>query len=107
MGSERPDARALLDSTGESGKRSRFRHRGEIREASKRGDLGPCSYTALDVACTNDLTPSLREFESKVSPGKTTGVLAIIEGTRFWVREDALNKDKNIIDPDVSPPIVM
>jgi flavin reductase (DIM6/NTAB) family NADH-FMN oxidoreductase RutF len=44
---------------------------------------------------------SLREFESKGTPGKKTGVLAIIEGTRFWVREDALNKDKNLIDPAV------
>jgi flavin reductase (DIM6/NTAB) family NADH-FMN oxidoreductase RutF len=44
---------------------------------------------------------STREFESKVTAGKKTGVLAIIEGTRFWVREDALNKEKNIIDPAV------
>jgi hypothetical protein len=46
---------------------------------------------------------SLREFESRGTPGKKTGVLAVIEGTRFWVREDALNKEKNLIDPAVSP----
>ena len=46
-----------------------------------------------------------KEFESKVTPGKKTGVLAIIEGTRFWVREDALNKDKNIIDPSIMRPM--
>lgn len=47
---------------------------------------------------------STREFESKnpATPGKKTGVLAIVEGTRFWAREDAINGDKNIIDPAVS-----
>jgi flavin reductase (DIM6/NTAB) family NADH-FMN oxidoreductase RutF len=44
---------------------------------------------------------STREFESKATPGKKTGVLAIIEGTRFWVREDAINEEKTIIDPAV------
>jgi len=47
---------------------------------------------------------STREFESKGTPGKKTSVLAIIEGTRFWVREDAINEDRNIIDPAVSRP---
>jgi len=45
---------------------------------------------------------STREFESRATPGKKTGVLAVIEGTRFWVREDAINEEKNIIDPNVS-----
>lgn len=48
---------------------------------------------------------SLREFESKVTPGKKTAVLAVIEGTRFWVREDAINAERNIIDPAVLRPI--
>lgn len=43
-----------------------------------------------------------KEFESRAEPGKKTGVLAILEGVRFWAREDALNEDKNLIDPDVS-----
>ena len=42
-----------------------------------------------------------KEFESKAHPGTKTGVLAIIEGVRFWVREDAINEDKNLIDPAV------
>ena len=46
-----------------------------------------------------------KEFESRVTPGKKTGVLAIIEGVRFWVREDAINEEKNIIDPEVLRPI--
>ncbi|KAG0646967.1 Uncharacterized protein D0Z07_6323 [Hyphodiscus hymeniophilus] len=48
---------------------------------------------------------STREFESKGTPGKKTGVLAIVEGTRFWVREDAINEEKNIIDPAVLRPM--
>ncbi len=46
-----------------------------------------------------------KEFESRATPGKKTGVLAIIEGTRFWVREDAINADRNIIDPAILRPM--
>ena len=46
-----------------------------------------------------------REFDSKATPGKKTGVLAIIEGTRFWVREDAINADRNLIDPAILRPM--
>ena len=43
-----------------------------------------------------------KEFESRATPGKKTGVLAIIEGVRFWAREDAINEEGNLIDPGVS-----
>lgn len=46
-----------------------------------------------------------QEFESRVQPGKKTGVLAVIEGVHFWVREDAINEDKNLIDPAVLRPV--
>ncbi|KAK4505792.1 hypothetical protein PRZ48_003757 [Zasmidium cellare] len=46
-----------------------------------------------------------KEFESRATPGKKTGVLAIIEGVRFWAREDAINKDKNLIDPQILRPM--
>jgi flavin reductase (DIM6/NTAB) family NADH-FMN oxidoreductase RutF len=46
-----------------------------------------------------------QEFESKREKGKTTGTLAVIEGLKFWVREDAINEDKNLIDPAVLRPI--
>lgn len=46
-----------------------------------------------------------REFESKATPGKKTGVMATLEGVRFWAREDALNEDRNLIDPDVLRPM--
>lgn len=48
---------------------------------------------------------STQEFESRVTPGKKTAVLAIIEGVRFWAREDAINEDHSLIDPTVLSPI--
>lgn len=48
---------------------------------------------------------STQEFESRATPGKKTGVLAIVEGVRFWVREDALNEDKNLVDPAILRPV--
>lgn len=46
-----------------------------------------------------------KEFESRGTPGKKTGVLAIIEGIRFWAREDAINDDWNQLDPNVLRPM--
>jgi len=46
-----------------------------------------------------------QEFESRSTPGKKTGVLAVIEGVKFWAREDAINEEKNLIDPSVLRPI--
>ncbi|KAK5055345.1 hypothetical protein LTR84_013095 [Exophiala bonariae] len=46
-----------------------------------------------------------QEFESRTQPGKKTGVLAVIEGVHFWVREDAINKEQNLIDPAILRPI--
>ncbi|KAF2119887.1 hypothetical protein BDV96DRAFT_566265 [Lophiotrema nucula] len=46
-----------------------------------------------------------REWESKVIKGKKTGVLAIVEGVRFWVREDAVDEPGVLIDPKVLRPI--
>lgn len=69
------------------------------------------AYDCVDVKCARvkeaifsveGKLESAREFESRQTPGKKTSVLAVIEGTRFWVREDALNKEKNLIDPAVS-----
>ena len=31
--------------------------------------------------------------------------MAIVEGTRFWVREDAINEERNLVDPGVLRPI--
>ncbi|PWY90085.1 hypothetical protein BO70DRAFT_359068 [Aspergillus heteromorphus CBS 117.55] len=46
-----------------------------------------------------------KEFESRTTPGKKTGVLAIVEGVRFWVRDDAINEEKNLVDLKVLKPI--
>lgn len=48
---------------------------------------------------------SHHEFESKATPGKKTGVVCIIEGSRFWAREDAINEDRSLLDPDVLRPV--
>ncbi|KAL7626647.1 hypothetical protein AAE478_003420 [Parahypoxylon ruwenzoriense] len=48
---------------------------------------------------------SVREFESRAAPGRKTGCLVVLEGTRFWVREDALNDERNLIAPEVLRPV--
>lgn len=47
----------------------------------------------------------IKEFESRTTPGKKTGAMAIFEGTRIWVREDAINEDRSLIDLEVLKPI--
>ena len=44
---------------------------------------------------------STQEYASRRDEGKKTGVIAVIEGVRFWVREDAVNEERSIIDPKV------
>jgi len=46
-----------------------------------------------------------QEFDSKSTPGKKSGVLAVVEGVRFWARDDAINDDRNLIDPAILRPI--
>ncbi|KAK7988169.1 hypothetical protein PG989_008484 [Apiospora arundinis] len=48
---------------------------------------------------------SAREFESRATPGKKTGVLVVLEGVRFWVREDAINEERNLVAPEVLRPM--
>ncbi|OTA60005.1 hypothetical protein K449DRAFT_384767 [Hypoxylon sp. EC38] len=48
---------------------------------------------------------SVREFESRAKPGKKSGSMVVVEGTRFWVREDAINEERNLIDPAVLRPM--
>ncbi|KAM0324322.1 hypothetical protein ACHAQA_008099 [Verticillium albo-atrum] len=42
-----------------------------------------------------------KEWDSRATPGKKSGTLAVIEGTKFWVREDAINEERNMVDADV------
>jgi len=46
-----------------------------------------------------------KHFESRATPGRKTGVMAILEGVQFWAREDAINDDRNILDPAVLRPV--
>lgn len=50
---------------------------------------------------------SVREFESRSKPGTKNATMVVVEGTRFWVREDAINEDRNLIDPSVSLPSLL
>ena len=64
-----------------------------------------CSRVKESVFSVEGKLISTQEFESKATPGKKTGVLCLIEGVRFWVREDAINEERNLIDPNVLKPI--
>ncbi|KAH9989494.1 hypothetical protein F4779DRAFT_610394 [Xylariaceae sp. FL0662B] len=48
---------------------------------------------------------SIREFESRAAPGRKTGCLVVLEGTRFHVREDAINEERNMVAPEVLRPV--
>ncbi|KAH7170187.1 hypothetical protein EDB81DRAFT_876230 [Dactylonectria macrodidyma] len=48
---------------------------------------------------------TVKEYESRAKPGNKSGTVLILEGTRFWVREDAINEEKNLVDPEVLRPI--
>ncbi|KAI3328268.1 hypothetical protein F4824DRAFT_427903 [Ustulina deusta] len=48
---------------------------------------------------------SIREFESRAAPGRKSGCVVLLEGLRFWVREDALNADRSLVDPGILRPI--
>lgn len=65
-----------------------------------------CSRVKEAVFAVEGKLMETKEFESRAESRKKTGVLAIIEGTRFWVREDAINDDKNLIDPAVGLDII-
>ena len=56
----------------------------------------------FSVECTLVET---REWESRARPGTKTGTTAFLEGRRFWVREDALNAERNLVDPAVLRPM--
>jgi flavin reductase (DIM6/NTAB) family NADH-FMN oxidoreductase RutF len=46
---------------------------------------------------------SIREFDSRKKPGEKSGTMAVVEGIHFWAREDAINEERNSVDPSVSP----
>jgi flavin reductase (DIM6/NTAB) family NADH-FMN oxidoreductase RutF len=47
----------------------------------------------------------IKEFESRATPGKKSGCMAMVEGVRFWVRDDAINEERSVIDLSVLKPV--
>jgi flavin reductase (DIM6/NTAB) family NADH-FMN oxidoreductase RutF len=47
----------------------------------------------------------VKDFESKFTKGVRSGSMAMIEGVRFWIREDALSEDQSSVDPAVLRPV--
>ncbi|GAW10996.1 hypothetical protein ANO14919_003350 [Xylariales sp. No.14919] len=56
----------------------------------------------FSVECKVD---SIREFESRANPGKKSGCMVLLEGLRFWAREDAINAERNAIAPEILRPM--
>ncbi|KIX98495.1 uncharacterized protein Z520_05796 [Fonsecaea multimorphosa CBS 102226] len=46
-----------------------------------------------------------KEVDSRANPGQKSASLVTIEGVRFWAREDAINKDKSFLDPNILRPM--
>ncbi|GKZ31484.1 hypothetical protein AbraIFM66950_012151 [Aspergillus brasiliensis] len=46
-----------------------------------------------------------REYTSKINPDKVTCTTAVVEGVRFWAREDAINSEGNHLDLEILKPI--
>lgn len=51
---------------------------------------GADEWAVFSVECR---VVSLHEFESRARPARVSGTLVVLEGTRFWVREDAVDAD--------------
>ena len=60
-----------------------------------------CSRVKEAIFSVEGKLMETKEFESRATPGKKAGVLGIIEGVRFWVREDAIDADRSLVDPKV------
>ncbi|KAI0202894.1 FMN-binding split barrel [Astrocystis sublimbata] len=56
----------------------------------------------FSVECKVD---SIKEFDSRANPGKKSGSVVLLEGTRFWAREDAINEERNAVAPEVLRPM--
>lgn len=64
-----------------------------------------CARVRESVFSVEAKLDTLKEHDSRAKPGTKSGTLLILEGTRFWVREDALNEEKNLVDPAVLKPV--
>lgn len=64
-----------------------------------------CARVKESVFSVEAKLDMVKEYESRKVEGKKSGTIAIFEGVRFWVREDAINEDKNMVDPAVLKPV--
>ncbi|KAI1043537.1 hypothetical protein LB505_010137 [Fusarium chuoi] len=55
--------------------------------------------SVLSVECKLD---SVHDWKSRYSPNVTSTTMVIVEGTNFWVREDATNEAGSTLDHNVS-----
>ncbi|KAH8698985.1 hypothetical protein BGW36DRAFT_460790 [Talaromyces proteolyticus] len=46
-----------------------------------------------------------REFHSKTDPTRVSSTMVVVEGVRFWAREDALNEERSLIDIEKLRPV--
>ncbi|KAL1982416.1 hypothetical protein VTN96DRAFT_1321 [Rasamsonia emersonii] len=46
-----------------------------------------------------------REYKSKLDPSRTSSTMLVVEGVRFWAREDAINDDRDRLDPAILRPM--
>lgn len=60
-----------------------------------------CARVKEAVFAIEGKLESVKEFESRSRPGQMSGTMAVVEGVRFWAREDAVNEDRNLVDPAV------
>ncbi|PFH63129.1 hypothetical protein XA68_17773 [Ophiocordyceps unilateralis] len=64
-----------------------------------------CPRVAQAVFSIEVKLDSFKEYESRATPGRKSSTVVTFEGTRFWVRDDALNESKTLIDPSVLRPM--
>ncbi|EXK25650.1 hypothetical protein FOCG_17735 [Fusarium oxysporum f. sp. radicis-lycopersici 26381] len=59
--------------------------------------------TAMSIECKLD---SVHEWKSHNDPDVTSTIMVIIEGTHFWIREDATNEKASTLHHDVARPVL-
>jgi flavin reductase (DIM6/NTAB) family NADH-FMN oxidoreductase RutF len=64
-------------------------------------DVVACARVKEAVFSVEARLEMVREWESR-SSGTKTGTMVVLEGLRFWVREDAINEERSMVDPEVS-----
>ncbi|RFU28495.1 hypothetical protein B7463_g7828, partial [Scytalidium lignicola] len=64
-----------------------------------------CARVKESVFSIEAKLESVREFNSRINLGSKSGSMVIVEATRFWAREDAINEDKTNLDLAVLRPV--